>query len=67
MAKNYGKQRSKMRGVAHAADRLIEGKSDETRSKNIATEIKADKSSVSEALAAVRDVALMLERMTVRA
>lgn len=34
-----GKYRNKRPGVAHAADRLIEGKSDATRSKNIRTEI----------------------------
>ena len=37
-----GKYRNKrLARVAHAADRLIEGKSDKARSENIATEVKA--------------------------
>ena len=34
-----GKYRNKRAGATHAADRLIEGKSDATRAKNIRTEI----------------------------
>lgn len=38
-----GKYRNKRANATHAADRLIQGKSDAARSENIATEIKAGK------------------------